>query len=73
MKFMTELGEIHNPKDSVKPPERHLGAVHQEDRHPSCCTGLRDIWSMNGKEHIKNAVSLAKDMLASEEWSTELW
>jgi Reverse transcriptase (RNA-dependent DNA polymerase) len=59
---MNVLGKIYDLKDTVKPPERYLGANilrwQLEDG--------RECWAMSGKDYVKNAVNICKGLLAGD-------
>jgi Reverse transcriptase (RNA-dependent DNA polymerase) len=56
---MDTLGKIYDLKDTVKPPERYLGANIKEWQLPDG----RTVWSSSGKDYVKNAVNVFKDLL----------
>ena len=59
---MDALGKIYDLKDTVKPPERYLGANIRKWQLPDG----REVWAMSGKDYVKNAVKICKDMLLSD-------
>jgi Reverse transcriptase (RNA-dependent DNA polymerase) len=59
---MDTLGKIYDLKDTVKPPERYLGANIREWQLPDG----RTVWSSSGKDYVKNAVNICKDLLHSD-------
>jgi hypothetical protein len=58
---MEVIGKIYDLKDTVKPPERYLGANIKKWQLPDG----REVWSMSGKDYVKNAVKICKDLLAT--------
>jgi hypothetical protein len=59
---MDVLGSIYDLKDTVHPPERYLGANIQQWQLPDG----RSVWSMSGKDYVKNAVKICKDLLLGD-------
>ena len=59
---MNVLGRIYDLKDTVKPPERYLGANIKRWQLPDG----RECWAMSGKDYVKNAVNICKGMLAED-------
>jgi hypothetical protein len=59
---MDILGKIYDLKDTVKPPERYLGANIKRWQLPDG----RECWAMSGKDYVKNAVDICKGMLAED-------
>jgi hypothetical protein len=59
---MDKLTAIYDLKDSVKEPERYLGANIRQWQ----CPDGRIVWAMDGKDYITNAVAIVKDMLAED-------
>ena len=59
---MDILGKIYDLKDTVKPPERYLGANIKRWQLPDG----RECWAMSGKDYVKNAVTICKNMLAED-------
>jgi hypothetical protein len=59
---MDVIGKIYDLKDTVKPPERYLGANIKKWQLPDG----REVWSMSGKDYVKNAVKICKDMLIKD-------
>jgi hypothetical protein len=60
---MEMIGHLYDLKDSVKTPDRYLGA-NVERRQ------TRDgkvVWALSGREYVQNAVSLVKQMLAEDD------
>ena len=55
---MDAISKTYNLRDSVKPPERYLGANTSKWQLPDCC----EVWSMSGKDYLKNAINVAKEM-----------
>ena len=56
---MDKIGQKYDLKDTVKPPDRYLGANIMR-------WNLRDgreVWAMSGKDYVKNSVQVVKDML----------
>ena len=60
---MEVLGKIYDLKDTVKPPERYLGANIHKWQLPDG----RECWVMSGKEYVKNAVNICKGLLAEDQ------
>lgn len=60
--MMDALSKIYDLKDTVKPPERYLGANIRKWQLPDG----REVWAMSGKDYVKNAVRICKDMLMSD-------
>lgn len=59
---MDILGKIYDLKDTAKPPERYLGANIQKWQLPDG----REVWAMLGKDYVKNATQICKEMLAKD-------
>jgi hypothetical protein len=59
---MDVIGKIYDLKDTVKPPERYLGASIKKWQLPDG----REVWSMSGKDYVKNAVKICKEMLLTD-------
>jgi hypothetical protein len=59
---MDTLGRIYDLKDTVKPPERYLGANMKEWQ----LLEGRTVWSSSGKDYVKNAVNICKDLLLGD-------
>jgi hypothetical protein len=59
---MDKLAAIYDLIDSVKEPERYLGANIRQWQ----CPDGRIVWAMDGKDYITNAVAIVKDMLAED-------
>lgn len=59
---MDVLGKIFDLKDTVKKPDRYLGANILEYQLPDG----RSAWAMSGKDYIANAVRIVKNMLAED-------
>jgi hypothetical protein len=59
---MSILGKIYDLKDTVKPPERYLGANVMRWQLP----GGRECWAMSGKDYVKNAVAICRGILAED-------
>ena len=60
--FMDKLGWVYNLKNSVKPPERYLGA--NVDMYVN--SSGQEFWSLSSNDYIQNAVKLVKGMLEKE-------
>jgi hypothetical protein len=60
---MGKLGEIYDLKDTVKQPDRYLGANIHKWQLPDG----RECWAMSGKDYVKNAVNICKGMLAGDQ------
>jgi hypothetical protein len=60
---MDVLGRIYDLKDKVKPPERYLGANIIRWQ----LNNGRECWAMLGKDYVKNAVRICKDLLAGDQ------
>jgi Reverse transcriptase (RNA-dependent DNA polymerase) len=60
---MDVLGKIYDLKDTVKPPERYLGANIIRWQ----LNNGRECWAMLGKDYVKNAVRICKDLLAEDQ------
>ena len=61
-KTMTRLGQLYELRDTVKEPDRYLGANLGKWQLPDG----REAWGMSPKEYVKNSVELVKKMLAAE-------
>jgi hypothetical protein len=59
---MEMIGKIYDLKDTVKPPERYLGANIRCWQLPDG----REVWSMSGQDYVKNAVKICKDLLLKD-------
>jgi hypothetical protein len=59
---MDVIGKIYDLKDTVKPPERCLGANIRKWQLPDG----REVWSMSGKDYVKNAVKICKGLLLKD-------
>jgi len=59
---MDALGKVYDLKDTVKPPERYLGANILRWQLPDG----REVWAMSGKDYVKNAVAIVKGLLAED-------
>jgi hypothetical protein len=59
---MDVIGKIYDLKDMVKPPERYLGANIKKWQLPDG----QEVWSMSGKDYVKNAVKICKEMLLTD-------
>jgi hypothetical protein len=59
---MDILGKIYDLKDTMKPPERYLGANIKKWQLPDG----REVWSMSGRDYVKNAVKICKEMLIKD-------
>jgi hypothetical protein len=59
---MDVIGKIYDLKDTVKPPERYLGANIKKWQLPDG----QEVWSMSGKDYVKNAVKICKEMLMKD-------
>ena len=59
---MDAISKTYDLRDSVKPPERYLGANTSKWQLPDG----REVWSMSGKDYIKNAINMAKEMAARD-------
>ena len=59
--FMDKLGGVYDLKDSVKPPDRYLGA--NVDTYSN---GYQTFWSLSPDDYVQNAVKLVKSMLEKE-------
>ena len=59
---MDKLSGLYNLKDTVKLPDRYLGA------NVGRWTLLdgQDVWSMSGKDYVKNSVRIVKQLLEKE-------
>jgi hypothetical protein len=57
---MSALAESYDLKDTVKPPEKYLGANIIRYRLPD---GDGECWAMSGKDYVKHAVALLKEIL----------
>ncbi len=60
MKTMKDIERTCDLRDSIKKPDRHLGANIAECELPDG----RICWSMSGKDYVKNSVNLVKEILA---------
>ena len=60
--FMDKLGRVYDLKDSVKPPERYLGA--NVDTYVN--SNGQEFWSLSSNDYVQNAVKLVKGMLEKE-------
>jgi hypothetical protein len=59
---MNVLGKIYDLKDTVKPPKRYLGAnILQWQLEDG-----RECWAMSGRDYVKNAVNICKELLAGD-------
>ena len=59
-KTMDALSKLFELRESVKKPDRYLGANVSEWK----CPDGHSVWSMDGKDYVANAVRIVKDMLA---------
>jgi hypothetical protein len=60
---MDVIRKTYDLKDTVKPPERYLvGANIKKWQLPDG----QEIWSMSGKDYVKNAVKICKEMLLTD-------
>ena len=59
---MDILGKIYDLKDTVKAPERYLGANIMKWQMPDG----QEVWAMLGKDYVRNAVNICKGMLAED-------
>jgi len=59
---MTKLAGLYDLKDTVKSPERYLCANIGQWTLPDG----RDVWSMSGKDYVKNGVKIVKEMLQKD-------
>ena len=59
---MDKLAGLYDLKDTVKPPDRYLGANIGRWTLPDG----RDVWSMSGKDYVKNSVRIVKEMLSKD-------
>lgn len=59
---MDKIGEVYDLKDSVKRPDRYLGAniERRQTREGHI------VWAMSGREYVQNAVKIVKEMLAQD-------
>jgi len=57
--IMKGIAASYDLKDTVKPPERYLGANIGKWQ----LSDGREVWCMSGQDYVKNAVKLAKDLL----------
>jgi hypothetical protein len=55
---MDMIGQLYDLKDLVGEPERYLGVNLKKWMLPDG----REVWSANGKEYIKNALPLVRNM-----------
>ena len=60
--IMNGIAESYDLRDTVKPPDRYLGANVGRWQ----LSDGREVWCMDGKDYVKNAVKLAKDLLESK-------
>ena len=61
---MNEIKKTYDLKDTVKTPDRYLGADIGTWQLPDG----REIWAMGSKEYVKNAVKQVKEILAERGW-----
>ena len=59
---ISKIGSLYDLKEDAKEPEMYLGATIGKWQLPDG----REVWSMSGKEYIKEAVSIVKEMLRKE-------
>jgi hypothetical protein len=59
---MDVIGKIYDLKDTIKPPERYLGANIWKWQFPDG----QEVWAMSGKDYVKNAVKICEDLLAGD-------
>ena len=59
---MDKLNEIYEFGEEAKPPERYLGANITQWQLPDG----KMCWAMSGKDYVKNAVNIVKDLLAKD-------
>ena len=57
---MDALSKLFELRESVKKPDRYLGANVSE----WICPDGHSVWSMDGKDYVANAVRIVEDMLA---------
>ena len=56
---MTGIAKVYELRDSVKPPDRYLGAnVGKWQLHDG-----REVWCTSGKDYVKNSVKQVKEIL----------
>ena len=51
---ISKIGSLYDLKEDAKEPEMYLGATIGKWKLPEG----REVWSMSGKEHLKEAVSI---------------
>jgi len=56
---MQQIGKVYDLKDTVKPPDRYLGANVSKWQLPDG----REVWSMSSNDYVTNAIKVVKDML----------
>ena len=59
---MDMLSQLYDLKDTVKPPQRYLGANIDRWTLPDG----RDVWSMSGRDYLKNSIKTVKEMLKAD-------
>ncbi len=60
---MSRIGEVYDLKDSVKRPDRYLGANIERRQTKDG----RIVWAMSGREYVQNAVKIVKELLAEDD------
>ena len=60
--IMANIAKTYDFKDGAQPPDRYLGANISRWQLPDG----REVWSMSGKDYIKQALKLVRDMLSKK-------
>ena len=66
---MDKIGLVWDLKDTVKEPDRYLGA---NIKKRAIGFDNREVWGMDGHEYVGNAVRIVEEMLAKEEKTLRL-